>query len=216
MNSKIKIALKNLNKILPLKESQDKCSPEIKNLHKIILNSFIESGHILSKVEMSEYVRDIDEAIKILSEKDMVVFSESGMPVGAYPFTMEDREHKIKINGFELNAMCALDALAISQMYNMPTKISSLCRITQAPIYLEQLGASILNSGALNELCVGVAWGAIDKDLSCADSLCTEMIFIKDKETARGWKKSDAEKREIFTLDEAMEFAGRFFVPLVS
>jgi len=31
----------------------------------------------------------------MLKEKDMVVFSEAGNPVGAYPFTMEKREHVV-------------------------------------------------------------------------------------------------------------------------
>ena len=47
----------------------------------------------------------------------MVVTSEDKELVGTYPFTMEDREYKVAINGNEVNAMCAIDALAVSLMF---------------------------------------------------------------------------------------------------
>ena len=49
----------------------------------------------------------------------------------------------------------------------------------------------------------------------CANSLCTEMLFLRDGEVARQWQAKDAENREIFTLRVAVEFASRFFVPLM-
>ena len=50
---------------------------------------------------------------------------------------------------------------------------------------------------------------------SCADSLCTEMLFLKDTATAEEWLSGDAENRQIFTLPEAIEFATGFFKPMM-
>ncbi len=65
---------------------------------------------------MSRYVDDVEGTIKLLADNEMIVISESGELIGAYPFTMEDRPFKIKVKGLELNAMCAIDALAINMM----------------------------------------------------------------------------------------------------
>ena len=41
------------------------------------------------------------------------------------------------------------------------------------------------------------------------------MMFLRDAETAREWQESDPDNREIFTLQEAVEFGDRFFAPLL-
>jgi len=43
-----------------------------------------------------------------------------------------------------------------------------------------------------------------------------EMIFLKDGKTAQQWLSDDPDNREVFTLQEAVEFGGRFFAPLLS
>lgn len=51
--------------------------------------------------------------------------------------------------------------------------------------------------------------------ISCADSLCTEMIFLKNKAIAEEWLNINSKNREIFTLPDAVEFSARFFTPLI-
>jgi len=41
------------------------------------------------------------------------------------------------------------------------------------------------------------------------------MIFLIDKEAADTWLAEDSENREIFSLDEAIEFASLFIKSLV-
>ena len=125
MNEKVDNALNRLIDVLPLEERQKNCSLEIITLHQQILSSFVTNGRILTLEEMDPYVDNLDEAVDILISNDMVTFSEDGDPVGAYPFTMEKREHKIQVNGYQVHAMCALDALAVSPMFNMDTEINS-------------------------------------------------------------------------------------------
>jgi len=90
---KLDKALDRLISILPLKDNQDKCSAEIKKLHQEILRSFVTKGRILSHEEMRQFTDDIDNAVNVLKKYDMVVFSEKNEAIGAYPLTMEKREH---------------------------------------------------------------------------------------------------------------------------
>lgn len=216
MNDKLENALKHLNTILPLKKSQDKCPPEVKELHQQMLRSFVARGRILTTEEMTQWVSDVPEAINVLSKHDMVTISESGDPVGAYPFTMMEREHKVRVKGHQLYAMCALDALAVGPMFKETTQITSQCRVTGSPVKIQMSGEAILSLAEVQDTHVGIAWEAADAGSCCADSLCMEMIFLRDTETAQKWHSDDTGSREIFTLQEAVEFSSRFFVPLLS
>jgi len=216
MKAKLEKALRRLTRILPLKERQNACDKQIRELHRLVLHSFVTGGRILSREEMGRHVRNLDDAVKVLRDSGMVVFSADGDPVGAYPFTMEAREHKVRVNGHQVHAMCALDALAVSPMFAMKTQIDSRCRITGDPVNIRQSGKTIENPDEVGELHLGIAWGAADADACCADSLCREMMFLRDSKVARQWLADDSGNREIFTLPEAIEFAGRLFVPLMS
>ena len=146
----------------------------------------------------------------------MVTFSEDGQPVGAYPFTMEERVHTIQVNGYQVHAMCALDALAESPMFDRNTEINSRCQVTGEPIYIRQSGQTIENMAEAGGVYFGIAWGAADGSSCCADSLCMEMIFLRDDDIAQAWLADDLENREVFTLQDSVTFAERFFVPLVA
>ncbi len=216
MTEKIETALNRLISVLPLKAKQEACGPELKALHQKMLHSFVEKGRILTRKEMAQHTDQLDRAVETLKGNDMVVFTEGGEPLGAYPFTMEEREHKITINGHSIHAMCALDALSVSPMFAMRTEINSACRVTGHPVCIQQTGRTIENSEETGEVRFGIAWSAAGSCSCCANSLCMEMMFLKDSETAKQWFNEDHANREIFTLPEAVEFGARFFVPLMN
>ena len=201
MNNKLEIALKRLNAILPLKKNQDNCAREIKELHQQMLRSFVTNGRILTKDEMTHWVNDVPEATTVLSKYDMVTFSESGDPIGAYPFTMTERMHEVHVNGHQVHAMCALDALAIAPMFGETTQIRSQCAVTGAPVKIKMSGETILNLVEVQNVHFGIAWDAANAASCCADSLCLEMIFLRDTETAQQWLSADSDGREVFTLN---------------
>jgi hypothetical protein len=215
MNSKIQNAVDHLNKILPLAERRQKLSPEIANVYQQILDSYVELGRTLNKAEIAAQVNNIDEVIDTLRSNDMVVFDDNDEPVGAYPFTMEKRIHKVKVNDHLVHSMCALDALAISPMFNIKTHIDSSCNVTGDSISIDQLNQEILNKETNKDVHFGINWNSAANNC-CATSLCTEMIFLKDKTIADSWFAEDTENREIFNIDEAIEFASHFFKPLIS
>ncbi len=216
MAEKVETALARLSSILPLEEKQASCGAEIKNLHQQVHRSFVERGRILSKQEMAQLVGDVEHAVTILKNSDMVVFSVTGEPVGAYPFTMEEREHKVRVNGHEVHAMCALDALAVSPMFGMKTQISSKCRVTGSPVVIHQSGKAIDNPEVAGDVRFGIIWGAASASASCANSLCMEMMFLQDQMIADTWLSEDPANREVFSLNEAIDFGAQFFTPLMS
>ena len=216
MNDKVVRALTHLNSILPLKENQNKCDPQVKELHQQMLRSFVSRGCILNKNEMADWVMDASEAADVLNKYDMVTFSENGEPVGAYPFTMDERVHKVRVNGHQLFAMCALDALSIGPMFEEDTQISSQCKVSGDPVKIHMSGDVIQNLEEVRDVHFGIVWGAAESTVCCADSLCMEMIFLRDKNTAQAWLSDDSEGREVFTLLEAVQFSSQFFVPLLS
>jgi len=129
---------------------------------------------------------------------------------------MEEREHKVHINGHLVHAMCAFDALAVSPMFDVKTHITSQCRVTGDAISIHQNGNTIENFDEVSDVHFGIAWGAADTDSYCATSLCMEMMLLKNNDITTQWLAEDLETREIFNLQDAVEYAGLFFVPLLS
>ena len=212
---KITLAVQRLNSILPLVNRQQSLKPSVQAIHKKILHSYVEQGRSLNRNEIAYWVDDIDAVIKILKHNDLVVFDDNGEPRGAYPFTMEAREHIVTVNHHKVRCMCALDALAVSPMFNLSTTISSWCHVTHAPIIIRQQGLQIQNIDELQDVCFGINWNAVSDNSCCADSLCAEMIYLKNTTIERSWLGESPEYRQTFRLNEAVEFAARFFVPLI-
>ncbi len=214
MSLKIENAVDQLKKILPLADRQKNLNHETANVYQMILSSYVLQGRTLNKSEISEQVGNLDQVIKTLRMNDMVVFDANDEPVGAYPFTMEPRDHKVSINGHTVYAMCALDALAISPMFKLKTHIDSSCHVSGASISIDQLDREVLNRAENTPIHFGINWNSAANNC-CATSLCSEMIFLKNKDIAQAWFIEDSQNREIFSLDEAIDFASQYFAPLI-
>ena len=212
MNSQVSTALKRLDSILPLVDGLKSLSDEDAGLYCKLLNSYVEQGRTLSRDEVAGIVSDAEQALANIVDSKLIVLDADGNPAGAYPFTSEEREHKVHINGVTAHCMCALDALSVSCMFNTPTVIDSECRVTKEPVHIEQNGTSF--SGGTLEAWFGINWGAAASDTACSASLCMEMMFLANENVANEWLAESPETREIFDLPSAVEFAAAFFVPL--
>jgi mercuric reductase len=42
------------------------------------------------------------------------------------------------------------------------------------------------------------------------------MVFLKDDATAAGWHGGDLQNHTVFTLEDAVQFGARFFIPLLA
>jgi len=212
MNTEVSTALKRLDSILPLVDGLRSLSDEDAGLYCKLLNSYVEQGRTLTRDEVAALVSDADQALANIVDSKLIVLDADGNPAGAYPFTSEEREHKVHINGVTAHCMCALDALSVSCMFNTPTVIDSECRVTKEPVHIEQNGTSF--SGGNLDAWFGINWGAASTDSCCAASLCMEMMFLANESVAQDWLAESTETREIFDLPSAVEFSAGFFVPL--
>jgi mercuric reductase len=213
MNPEVSAALERLEAILPLVSGLKSLNSDDAMLYCRLLYSYVQQGRTLSRDEIAELVDNPDQRLRNIANNKLIVLDTDGSPSGAYPFSSEEREHRVHINGVMVNCMCALDALAVSPMFDRPTIIDSQCRVTGKPIHLEQNGSNF-SSGTLDAW-FGINWGAAATDIVCADSLCTEMMFLASEAVARQWIAESPDTREVFNLQSAVSFASSFFVPLV-
>lgn len=216
INHKIELALERLNSIFPLKKNQDECAPKIKQLHQHILRYFVTKGRFPYREEMSSQACDVAAGLNELHRRDMVTFSDNGEPNGVYPFTLRESEYVILVKEHTVYAMCALDALAIAPLFQEATQITSNCKITGELVKIHLLEETLRNIDEVKDVYFGISWSAANENSCCADSLCREMVFLRDLKTAEQWLADDVAEREIFTLPEAVQFASRFFIPLLA
>ena len=212
MNIEVSTALKRLDSILPLVAGLKALSDDDAALYCKLLNSYVQQGRTLTRDEVAIVASNAEQALSNIANNKLIVLDAEGNPSGAYPFTSEEREHKVHVNGVTTHCMCALDALAVSPMFQIPTVIDSQCRVTGEPIHLEQNGTSF-SAGTLNAW-FGINWGAAATDTVCAESLCMEMMFLANETVAREWLAESPATREIFDLPSAVVFAAGFFLPL--
>ena len=215
MKTKVNRAVESLTDILPLAKRQQGLGKELADVYQNILYSYVDRGKTLNRNEIAQQVKDLDESIRILKDNDMVVFDSNGEPVGAYPFTMEQREHEVTVNGHKVHCMCALDALAVSPMFDLETTINSRCHVTAEPVSIHQHNREVIDADQNSDIFFGISWNSAANNC-CATSLCTEMIFLKGRQTADQWQAEDKDNREIFNLPDAIDFAAGFFLPLMA
>ena len=208
--------VEHLNKLLPLKARQDALDSVLRNLHQEVLQSFTTTGRPLSRAQIAARpgAVNVDDMLSQLAADDLVVLSADRQDItGAYPFTIEERVHKVHVNGQDVYAMCALDALSIAPMFDASTRILSRCHVTNTPVDIKMNAERIL-SAIPDDVHVGIRWQATSG--SAAKSLCMEMVYLKDADTARQWQQQDSDNISIYSLDQAVEFGAAFFRPLLN
>ncbi len=212
---RVQAGLDRLNKLLPLAENQSRCSRQSISLHQFLLEHFVMQGGLPADDEMERRFPRWQASLDELSEALLLDRSAAGELRGFYPFTRETREHRVLVNGLQLHCMCALDALAVSPMFNLACQINSVCRLSDQVIEITQdVGGRVINRSP-EEIHVAIAWAAADSTVSCAQSLCLEMFFIAGCENAITWRAEAPQDRDTYQLNEAVEFASRFFKPLL-
>ena len=210
----LQTAVDKLNSQLPLKQRQSKLSQQLKAVHQGMLHAMIEQGRPLSRDEVAQLIENesVDACLQKLSTEDLIVLNNN-KPVGAYPVTLENTPHKVTVNGHKIHAMCALDAVSVAPMFETEVLIESSWRSTETPILIHMQSSKILETLPTDEVTVGIHW-QMPSDVA-AHSMCMEMVFLKDHQTAKSWLETDTDNTSLFTLPEAVEFGSRFFLPLL-
>jgi len=209
-------ALARLNRLLPLKERQDRLDPPLRALHREILRSFAERGCPPSRGQIAAHTakNGVDTALRRLAEDDLIVLSaDRRLVTGAYPFTLEQRAHRVTIGSVTVHAMCALDALSVAPMLEIRTRVNSACHVSAAPVEIVMQADKLVSAGPEHP-CLGIRWQGTSG--CAAHSLCMQMVFLADAATAEAWRRKDRSNTSVFDLPAAVEFGARFFRPLLA
>jgi mercuric reductase len=207
-------ALDRLNGLLPLADNQHRLEAPLRDLHRRILQDFVARGCPPSRGEMQQLGDySLDDALQQLASGDLVVLSPDGRAIsGAYPFTVEERVHSVSVNGHRVHAMCALDALSVAPMFQLATTVKSRCHVTADPVEVEMQGGNVLSASPADPR-VGIRWQGTSG--CAAQSLCLDMVFLRDRETAEGWQVQDSANISILDLPSAVALGAAFFGPLL-
>lgn len=212
---KIPQSLQKLSSILPIKSALDALNKSTAETYFRILNGFYTYGRAPLIQELAMTNPSARGHVSLLATKDLLTLDNGGEILGCYPFTMEQRVHRIHLNGHQVYAMCALDALAPSSMFNCSSVVSSKCAVTSQDVNIKLKNSSVLNPDEASDIHVGINWMAASGYGSCSDNLCTDMLYLIDRETANNWQQQDAANRDIYTLVKAIEFSAGFFNPML-
>ena len=223
--------LNRLQSLLPLKKRRRALPPPLRMVHRAILKSLAETGKPPTQAEIAAMLGSKQSAVHalgVLGSNDLLILN---VPVtqeakthqlkvdervevrGAYPMTSENTPHRVILCGHTVNAMCAVDALAISPMFGHETWIESRCHVTGEPIRIFQHGVQILEASPSPDIRVGIRWQPTSN--CAADTICTEMVFLKNENVANGWRNMDPTSIDILTLAQAAELGIAFFLPLL-
>lgn len=210
--SDIRTAIERLEGQLPLRRRQADLPEGVARAHRAILNSFATTGRPPGS-DLVERLAATDAAavIERLSTDDLIV-TDAGEIEGAYPFSLAPTPHRLSIGDFEIHAMCALDAVAVAPVFGIEVVTSSRCAITGVPIRVHQVGGDV-EAHDPHGVRVGVRWQ--QPDGCAAHSMCRDMVFLSDLETAELWRGADIDSAGIFDLGEAIDFGIGFFAPLI-
>lgn len=118
--------------------------PAAREVHRMVLRAFLNSDQPPRRRDLPDSCGiDLDEALALLDEVDLVHLDADGRVVVAYPFAGRITGHTVRVDaGPALQAMCAVDALAIPMLAGRDAVIESADPLDGQPIRVECTGGS--------------------------------------------------------------------------
>jgi len=186
--------LTRLRALFPLEERLQQAPTPVRAVYAQVL------AHWLRATPPSAASFDAD-ALTALMKLDAVVPEEHGL--GCYPFSALDTGIRVSLPGGMVNAMCAIDALAIARLARARTHISAACTTCAATIAFH-----VEENGSLDHDQVEMArvvWQhAVNTRASCSQGLCRHIRFL-----CRACP--EPETGEQFSLPQAAAIGNAFF-----
>ena len=134
----------------------------------------------------------------------------------AYPFTGEQTEHRVKLRGRRLHAVCAIDALGIAGMFRTDVVIQSSCRACGSRIEIgtAEGGTSLSHARPVD----AVVWYDLAYSGRAAASCCLSIAFFCSDAELQQWLSAQRPQRAGYrlTLDEALEVSRALFEPVLA
>jgi hypothetical protein len=132
----------------------------------------------------SRFDLDVQVALERLQREDLVHHdADTGAILVAYPFSARPTAHRVRIDGREVYAMCAIDALGIAPMVGRPIEIASLDPLTGEDVEVELQPDG---HGTWHPQGAVVVAGRTESANSC-DSCCPVLNFFASTTNAERW-----------------------------
>ncbi len=186
-------------------------------VRQYILSQTPVLGRIPSLIEISEEFNHfnkgkIEEILNELDRFDAIHLGESKTYIiAAYPFSGIATSHKVsfKRKGFKsVYAMCAIDALGISFMFDSDVSIESPCFHCGEKIEIDVQDEEIV---FLNPRST-VVWCDMEYSQCAATSLCRNINFFFSEEHFEKWQKEKPiRKGYLLKIQEAFHLGKLFF-----
>jgi hypothetical protein len=194
-------------------------APEEDKVHQVLLRHYLATGRAPNPDDLRRASGLPQAAVEIilanLRERDLVVLDGDSI-VGAYPFTDRTTEHRVVIDGREINAMCAIDALGAGAMARCDSVILSQCRECGVPVRMVTAteGTTINDAQPADP----IVWiGRHYRDDCAANSLCTTMCFFCSEAHLEAWRARRAQLDGFrLSLAEGLEVGRALFEPALS
>jgi Alkylmercury lyase len=180
-----------------------------RELYFWILRRFATSGRPSSAETREAAGRlglDAARALETFAREDLAHLDREFEIAVAYPFSGRPTAHRVRFQaGHEAYAMCAIDALGIAPMFEVPIEIASRDPLTEEEIEVE-LDAD--GMGTWQPRDAVVVCGASGSGESCC-SCCPALNFFASRENGERWLEARPEVRgQVISLPEAIA-AGR-------
>jgi hypothetical protein len=197
-------------------KSGRKFSKEENEVRLYILNQAPALGRILYINEIRRYFNNfssdkMDAILNRLEQLDVIHLDNNKKEIiAAYPFSGVNTPHIITMikKGYnKMYAMCAIDALGISFMFDCDVSITSICCHCHDKVEIEIKNNEII----FLEPSDTVVW--YDLDLSCcaAASCCPNTNFFSSKDHFGIWhSKNKVRRGELVSISEAF-YLGKFY-----
>ncbi len=189
-------------------------------LHRFILETFARTGHsptledIQRKFALSS-IKEADSLVAELERRGSVHRNPGDRAIThAYPFSNEPTPHTVQlVDGPQVYAMCAVDALGIPFMLKKDAEIRSACVQCGGKVQIQVKSEQITQQSPES---IVVWFPTVKEQCVAATDLCPDVNFFCSPEHLKQWNtEHPGQSGEMLTLAQALEGGRRTFEPLL-
>jgi len=187
-------ALARLRTLFPLEARLRSLSPEVRAAYTALLQQWLRAAPPLASAIDSR-------ALSELTRLDAITPEDQGL--GCYPFSAHDTGIGVTLPAGTVNAMCAIDALAVARIAGAAVQIHAACESCGTAVACRVEANGGLDHDQAER--ARVFWQATcSTHGSCSQSLCRNIRFLCTACAAPG-------AGEVYTLPQATAIGNAFF-----
>ena len=186
--------LDRLRTVFPLEQRIARADPQIQDAYTLVLTCWMDG-----RMPPSDFLSPAQ--LHALHALDAVAPGRDG--IGCYPFSADSRGISVLFSGYRVNAMCAIDALAVARLVASAVQVEARCATCLAAVHIEvQADGSLRHD---DTPATAVLWKQASRSSgSCSDTHCRDLVFLCEHCKTRG-------EGDRLTLPQAAAVANAFF-----